>query len=172
MDKKGNIVGGEYPEQVSDIKSVKQQLVFRSKGERWGINTTQSMRENKFPVFPGERFFAESFIWNRLAKSYCARFVNKPLRIFEISPGGLSSNNVLIRIRSCNGTVLFYQEELKLPIGIKRKFKPAVHFVRFSLHGQLIQNLAKWFFSNPFVFVTLPVGCAFYFYDRLKYRSL
>lgn len=172
MDKKGNIVGGEYPEQVSDIKSVKQQFVFRSKGERWGVNTTQSMRENKFPVFPGERFIPEGIIWNRLSKNYSARFVNKPLRIYEAEPGGLTANNVLIRMRSPKGTVLSYQERLKLPIGIKRKCKTGVNFVRFSLHGRLIRNLAKWTFSSLFVFVALPAGCIFYCYDKLKYRAL
>jgi len=172
MNQKGEVLGGEYPENINDIHSVKQQIALRSNGDKWGVNTTKSMREYKFPVFPSERFIPEGIVWNGLSKKYSTRFINKPLKIVEYLEDGLTGSSTLIRAKSPKGTTLAYQEQLGLPIGIINKLRAAINFVRFSLHGKLLNNLVRMTFSNLLVFLALPAGGVFYIYDKLKVKSI
>lgn len=172
MNNEGKILGEEYPENINDIYSVKKQISFRSKGDKWGVNTTKSMRECKFPVFSGEKFIPEGIVWNRLSSKYATRFINQPLKIVEYLEDGLTGSSTCIRVNSPKGTALFYQEQLYLPIGIINKLRSAINFVRFSFHGKLFNKLVKMIFTNFWVFLALPVGSMFYIYDKLKVKTI
>ncbi|ODS13135.1 glycosyltransferase family A protein [Pseudoalteromonas tetraodonis] len=172
MNSDGKIFGEEYPESINDIYSMKKQIALRSHGDKWGVNTTKSMREYKFPVFPGEKFIPEGIVWNWLSSKYATRFINKPLKIVEYLEDGLTGSSTCIRINSPKGTTLVYQELLHLPIGIVNKLRSAINFVRFSFHGKLFNKLVKMLFTNYWVFLALPAGAMFYIYDKLKVKII
>jgi len=168
MNHSGHIIGPEYPSLVCDIFSLKKQLAFRSGGGRWGVNTVQSMRENKFPIFAGETFIPESLIWNRISSQYGARFINKPLRIVESLEGGLSATSVSIRIKSPRGTLLTYNEQMSLPLGFGKRMRSALNYVRFSIHARCLVLLLKVTLTNPMVLLALPGGVALYCRDKFN----
>ena len=149
-----------------------EQLKLRSAGERFGANTTRAMKQFKFPVFEGEKFMPEGIVWNRLSLKYKTRFINEPLRIFEALEGGLTANNVTIRMKSPRGASLHYFELTALPVGYIRRAKAAINYVRFSLHGKLFKPLIGNAFKSLLIFILVPAGGIFYMSDRIKYRCV
>lgn len=168
MNQFGEIVGPEYPDFIIDSQSFSEQLKLRSGGERWGINTTESMRANKFPVYPGERFFPEGLVWNRLSKNYRARFVNLPLRIYEQQTDSLSKKTVDIRTRSPRGTLQYYLESMDLPLSGKQRLKNESNLVRFSFHAGDLSQIKK-VITNDFMFLlSIPLGVVMFVSDAIR----
>lgn len=172
MDENENVIGGRFPHDVTDVANMAEQLKLRSAGERFGANTTRAMKQFKFPVFEGEKFMPEGIVWNRLSLKYKTRFINEPLRIFEALEGGLTANNVTIRMKSPRGASLHYFELTALPVGYIRRAKAAINYVRFSLHGKLFKPLIGNAFKSLLIFILVPAGGIFYMSDRIKYRCV
>lgn len=135
MDENGKAVGPEYSAEVEDVADAWQQLVLRSSAERWGINRTLYLQQNLFPEFPGEKFIPESIVWNRLSRKYKTRFINKPLRVFQPLPDGLTASMLKIRVNSPNGTRLVYEEQAQMGLPFLQKLKSLVNYYRFSFHA-------------------------------------
>lgn len=81
VDIEGKLIGREYPGDIVDANSVWQQILLRTSGERWGVNRTDILKKTPFPEIPSEKFISEGIVWNRMALSYRARFINERLRI-------------------------------------------------------------------------------------------
>jgi len=168
MNHFGQIIGPEYPDFIIDSQTFSEQLELRSGGERWGINTTESMRANKFPVYCGERFIPEGLVWNRLSKNYRARFVNVPLRIYEQQTDSLSKKIVDIRAQSPRGTLQYYSESMTLPLSTKQRLKNASNLVRFSCHTKDISQIKK-VIGKDFIFLpAIPLGLLVFLSDVVR----
>ncbi|MHB1934966.1 MAG: glycosyltransferase family 2 protein [Acidobacteriaceae bacterium] len=134
MDSKGHVVGSSFPN-VLDSDPVTMETRYRITGEKWGFHRTEILREFPFPVLSGERFVPEGLIWNRIARDYKIRFINEPLRQFEILPDGLSSSILKIRVNSPRGARLYYREYLEFSLPWRNKVRAAINYMRFSLHA-------------------------------------
>lgn len=128
----GDNVGPVYTFRQKIVRSPSEQLALRSQAERWGINKTSLMRDNPFPVFPGERFVPESLIWNRFSLHYSTLFVNEALRVFTPREDGLTASMLKIRVNSPNGTALVYKEMLMLELGHWERYKARINYFRFE----------------------------------------
>lgn len=53
-----------------------------------------------FPVFPGERFLAETALWNRVGEKTLCVYINKPIYVCEYLDGGLSSAGRAMRLKN------------------------------------------------------------------------
>ena len=53
-----------------------------------------------FPVFPGERFLAETALWNRVGEKTLCIYINKPIYVCEYLDGGLSNLGRRMRLRN------------------------------------------------------------------------
>lgn len=168
MNQYGQIVGSEYPSFIVDSQMFSEQLDLRSGGERFGVNTIESMRANKFPVYPGERFLPEGLVWNRLSKNYRARFVNLPLRIYEQQADSLSKKTVDVRTRSPRGTLQYYRESMDLPLSGKQRLKNESNLVRFSFHAGDLSQIKK-VITNDFMFLlSIPLGVVMFVSDAIR----
>lgn len=168
MNQFGEIVGSEYPDLIIDSQDFSEQLKLRNGGERWGINTTESMRANKFPVYKGERFVPEGLVWNRLSKNYRARFVNLPLRIYEQQSDSLSKKTVAIRALSPRGTLQYYTESMSLPLSKKQRLKNASNLVRFSFHTKDLSQMKKLINKNLIILFAIPLGFLTFVVDAVR----
>lgn len=168
MNQFGQTVGPEYPSFIIDSQFFSEQIDLRSGGERWGVNTTESMRANKFPVYHGEIFVPEGLVWNRLSKNYRARFVNLPLRIYEQQKDSLSKKTVDIRTQSPRGTLQYYSESMSLPLSTKQRLKNASNLVRFALHAKDLSQI-KRVVNKGFIFLfAIPVGILTFLSDVIR----
>ena len=167
VDMQGNLIGDEYPGDVVDADSAWQQILFRSSGDRVGVNRTDVLKKNPFPEIPGEKFISEGIVWNRIAQSYRARFINKRLKIKEYMSDGLSASSVKIRANNPIGSRLYYRElsELAMPLG--QKAKALINYIRFSFHGRIpLMRIIKESAAPSATALLLIPGYFFYRADR------
>jgi glycosyltransferase involved in cell wall biosynthesis len=75
----GTLIGTRFPQDVFDSDSVESRLRYKVKGDKWGFQATEIMREHPFPKAPDGSFVPEGIIWYEIARNYKTRYVNEPL---------------------------------------------------------------------------------------------
>ena len=98
MDYNGKIIGTKYPFNKWDISHIDILTKHSVKGDKWGFNRTDILKEYPFPEIPGENFITEGIVWNRISSKYIRRNINNILKIIEYQSDGLSSSMLKIRI--------------------------------------------------------------------------
>ena len=91
-------VTGSLPRDPMDSDPIDLKL-RNLKGERWGVQRNDVLREFPFPTDLG-KFVTESLVWNRIASRYRTRYVNQPLILKEYQADGLTLHSVRNRVRS------------------------------------------------------------------------
>jgi len=83
INEKAEFVGNKpIPEPFMDISELDIRFKMKYNYEMWGMIRTEVMREFPFPETKGLRFYPECIIWNRMARKYKTRYINKGLRIY------------------------------------------------------------------------------------------
>jgi len=87
QDQHGRLVGERFPSDVFDSDSLTNRYVYRIKGEKWGFQRTDLLREFPFPPLRGVGL---SVVWNRIGRRYKTRYVNDVLRVYYVDGDGQS----------------------------------------------------------------------------------
>lgn len=169
----GKVVGTKFPVDVLDSNAVEIRTRYRVKGDKFGMNRTEVMREFPFPEDLGH-FVTESLIWNRIAKKYSKRYVNEILAVTEYQAEGLSARSIELRAASPKAARLYYQEFANLDgfyIPVSDRLKAFANYVRFSLHDAtpFRQQLSEIKRKELFIFA-FPIGLVLFWRDKKKLR--
>jgi glycosyltransferase involved in cell wall biosynthesis len=177
-DQNGKIVGDYFPFNPTDSNSLEIHYRYKVKGEKWGFQRSEVLRQYPFPEVKGARYVPEGVVWSTIAKSYKIRFVNEALRIYFIQ-NALSSDQITHSLshpyRNPIGGAYYYAFQLNEESTWFRYspwvfFKSAANYVRFSLHSgigilrslhKIRPTLAKGLFL-----VTLPIGGTVYTLEK------
>jgi glycosyltransferase involved in cell wall biosynthesis len=150
----GGIVGTEFPHSVLDSNAVEIRTRFSVRGDKFGMNRTETLRQFPFPEDLG-RYVSMGLIWNRIAQNYSIRYVNEVFALTEYQSGGLSERSRESRVLSNAAARLYYKELAQLRgryISLWGRLKACANYARFSLHGGIsvqrqyaeIDNRACW----------------------------
>lgn len=134
MDQHGHTIGRPFPRDILDCHCFE---TYRSPGERWGFHRTAVLKDFLYPEIEGEKWSADSLVWNRIGLHYRIRHVNERLKIRVVHTGMEGSNVDRIRARSPRGARLYYQEYMSLPLPLRHKWRQTLNYVRFSFHAGL-----------------------------------
>lgn len=129
-DKSGKLLSGTFPKVdfVDNIISLKN--VYRCVGEFVFIFPTLVLKNNKFPVFTGERFMTESVLYDRLnIKMHLLPCV---IQLCEYQSGGLSNNCNAIMKNNPAGYCLFFMQQIDLQTGFKSRLVTAGKYLTFA----------------------------------------
>ncbi len=157
-DEEGRVIGDQFPEDVFD--STPQEIRYRYgvKGEKWGFQRTDVMREHPFPE-PEGTHVPENVVWHAIGRKYMTRFVNEALRIYHInddedSISEASGNaRATAKAHALSHRVTLNEDISWLSHAPLEFFRSAVHFARFSFHDhrslveqwhQLSNPAARW----------------------------
>jgi len=135
-DKKGHVIGDKFPEDIFDSNWVDISFKHNIKGDKWLLFKTDILKKYPFPEYEGERFIAESSVWNEIAKRYQTRGINEALLIHEYLSDGLTSKSQQLRKESIQGTMYTYTNQLRLKISFKYKVKAVVNCMRFTIYNK------------------------------------
>lgn len=100
-----DIIGDRYP---SDGMVVIAPLGRSVKGDKCSMMRTDIIKQFPFPVFEGEKFIAESVLWDEIIKDYHVFCFNKVVAYKKYLAGGLSDQSVKLRRSSPKGTLFLY----------------------------------------------------------------
>jgi len=139
-DQCGSLVGTPFPRDVLDSDSLEIRYRYRVRGEKWGFVRTCVLKRFPFPDTGSARYVPEGIVWNRIARSYRTRFVNERLRVYWIAgpslvhhvrPSQAAASAVMQHLDTLDNDLDWFRVA---PAGIMRS---AVHYCRFSLHGEV-----------------------------------
>lgn len=82
---------------------------YKIKGEFSFVLKTEIIKAYPYPVFPGEKFIRESYLYKRLSERYNFLYISESLVEAEYQEDGLSANFKRILNQSPKGAALTYQ---------------------------------------------------------------
>lgn len=182
VDEGGQVVGDRFPKDVLDSDSLELCYRYKVRGEKWGFQRTDVLRQFPFPSLPGVSFIPEGLIWNAIARCYKTRYINEGLRVYHSRYQGheLRLTEGPPKQSSAMGMAIWHAGILNDEIewfwhAPLKFFKSAVHYVRFSqLAGpgawkeqRTVRTVAARFLT----WLAWPVGWLVYVLDRQRIRA-
>lgn len=87
---------------ISDFFEYRE--VFNAKGDRAEVVKTYVLKDNPYPVFPGERICIEGLMWATIADKYKAYYINRPIYYREYNEESITAMGDRMYWRSPTGT--------------------------------------------------------------------
>ena len=176
VDQHGRLNGTEFPRPVLDSNSSEIRFRYKVKGEKWGFQRIDIMRQHPMPVIEGYLgYMPEAIVWRAIGRKYKTRFVNERLRgYWQDQPTSISGSR--IQSRALGGVLeseSLLNDDIRWlrydPIGFLRK---AAKYSRCSFHvgrpiGTQVRQLNS-ITARVLWAVTLPVGWICYVVDRRR----
>jgi glycosyltransferase involved in cell wall biosynthesis len=174
VDEHGRLIGNPFPSSPLDASSLEMRYRFHVRGEKWGCQRLDVMRQFPFPVIEGYvGYVPEGLVWNAIGRRYKERCVNEVLRAFWLdAPVSLArprfaGDNAL-------GGLMRAEDLLVHDIRFLRHapaefLKAAMRYSRFSFH--LRRGIADQWRRLPtrrarsLWLAMLPVGAARFAWD-------
>lgn len=167
-DTRGNNVYEFKLKETFDCTSLEYSYKFNQIGGLAESYKTEVLKEYPFPDFPGEKFCAESLVWNRIALKRKLRIFPDDIYVWNYQEDGLTKGSIKNRMKSPTYATTIYSELLNNPVPFKRKLKSAINYWRFywckSQIGKPKVNLVWYAFSL--------VGLFLHIIDNLRVGSL
>ena len=173
-DEHGRLIGTEFPKDILDSDSSEIRYRYHVKGEKWGFQRMDVMREHPMPVVDGYiGYIPEAIVWRAIGRRYKTRYVNERLRVYW-QDQALGISRLPIRL-SATGGLLEAESLLNLDIRWLRWdpiafMRMAVLYVRCSFHvGRSIPEQVrrlKPFRARVLWVFAAPVGWLCYLNDR------
>lgn len=130
-DTKGRNVYKFRLKETLDCTSLEYSYKFHQIGGLAEAFKTQVLKNYPFPDFPGEKFCAESLVWNRIALKHKLRIFPEDIYVWNYLEDGLTKGSIKNRIKCPTYATTIYSELLNDPIPFKRKMKSAINYWRF-----------------------------------------
>lgn len=86
------IMGNEMPNKIESSKLSDLYNLYGKKGETALIFKTEYLKENKFPVFKGERFLSEEIVYDKIDKIAPLKILNRIIYIMQYLDDGMTKN--------------------------------------------------------------------------------
>lgn len=175
----GKVIGDFFPFNPTDSNSLEINYRFKVKGEKWGFQRTDVLRELSYHEEFSGIHIPESIYWNKIATKYQTRFVNEALRTYlddQISimrsSEGASKNAVGARIYHLN---VLNQELNWFRFAPLQFLRSAAHYTRFSFHlgSKITQQVSEiqTLLGKALWVTTLPLACLIYLKDRYYFQN-
>jgi len=167
----GDVLGGEsLPANILDSNLIERREKFGILGDMAKVLVTNKFKEFYFPEISGEKFVAESLVWNRMALKYKFRYFNEVIYVAEYMEGGLSYNSIRNRRENPRYTTLLYSELANNPLSsFKLKIKSMINYWRFGFCKKTgIIKLMKDLGGFPLSMLALPIGIILYIKDNFS----
>ena len=163
----GRVVGVEYPFETMDISTLDFVYKYNHRGDKAEVIRTEVLRKFPFPDYEGEKYCAESLVWNRIACQYKLRFFKRTIYLCEYLPDGLSHAFVRNKRMSPTYAAQICSEIIAMDIPLAVKIKNAVTYWRYApcrSRKEPLFHLPLW------AYLFAPIGYAIYLHDNRKYQ--
>ena len=177
----GEIVGTRFPAAPDggwlDSDSVEMNYRYKVRGEKWGFQRTDVLRQFPFEHEGVVGLIPENVVWERISEQYKTRFVNEALRIYHDGADQVTrarpDQHALGHAIACksmleHGTRYFLYAPLRL-------LDIAMSFVRFNYHARQqvssVRLVAEGWMPRLLVMGMTPFGYARFRLDQYRLRQ-
>lgn len=136
------------------------QNVGGDKAEVW---VTKLLQQYRYPVFEGEKFFGESYIWCKLAEKYDMLMRNQIIYITKYLEGGLSQSGRALRIRCPRGGMTNALVMMAPGFSVRQRIKGGI---LYNCYASFAAYSMKERFNNIYPLLTIftwPFGLVLYY---------
>ncbi|WP_228390340.1 hypothetical protein, partial [Pseudomonas helleri] len=103
-------------------------------GLECGLHGALTLVKHTFPVFEGEKFVPELFVWNKISDDGVLKFFgNKVLYLCEYLEDGYSANFSAMLRRNPLGFGLYYKHQIAREKSFIRKLKCSIRYAQCKL---------------------------------------
>lgn len=134
----GRVVNPEGEKQGKNLNSyplISNTIEIRDKYHFWGepeVYFTEVIKQFHFDLFEGEFFLTEAYLFDELTMKYPLIYTDCVMMKKVFLKGGLTDNNLIIRIKSPRGTEEYYYRRSKRCKGFMHRLKATINRQRFS----------------------------------------
>ena len=123
------------------------------------------LKDYRFPVYEGEKFITEAILFDKLTAKHPLLYTNYPMQVKESLAGGLTENQLKIRVKSPNGTLAYYKQRFLMTKSLRYKIKALINYSRFYLHASHNHSvLVESFFKTSLL--VAPLGWLMWMRDE------
>lgn len=165
-----SVIGDQFKQDYFISDHIEKKYIKKLNGDLAEVFKTEVMKDYKFPEFEGQKFCAESLMWNRIAKNNKSLFVNDIIYIAEYLDDGLSANSIKNRRKSPDYAMLIYKELSEdFRLGIRMKARTYINYWRFSFfsNNSFYKNWMN-INKNFLALLLLPLGFFMMLLDNRK----
>lgn len=155
----GKIVGNRLPESVKYCTLRDSYLRYGSIGDKVVVYRTDILRKYPYPMFKGEKFLGESYVFNQIDDNYSMSVMNATIYWFGYQKDGLSQDFRKLYRENPNGFYLLYEQGAKYQKGFKARLKNGAHLDALSI--RLKKSILKQP-STMYRILALPFGIYLY----------
>lgn len=123
------------------------------------------LKQYRFPEFEGETFITEAIVFDRLTEFHPLLYTNFPMQVKEYLAGGLTDNQLKIRVNSPNGTLAYYKQRCQMTKIWKYKIKALINYSRFYIHAKKNKSVLKEPLYKKSLWI-FPIGYLMYLKDK------
>jgi glycosyltransferase involved in cell wall biosynthesis len=176
MYENGRPVGDRFPRDITDSEALELYFNYRVRGDKWGFQRTDVLREYPFPEPRGVTFVSESVVWFAISRRFKTRFVNDYLGInFATDRAEHHLSN--LTTATAQGRLIFHKAVIEeyLDYAVSSPLlilKSLVNYSRYSFIsgvGPLGQiGRVRTVGRRALVLSVIPLGFALYMLDRSR----
>ena len=154
----GKVIGQPFPQNYKVDNFIRLRFNLGITGDKAEVWVTSSLQRFRFPVFPGERFMGESYLWIKVARRQDMLHVNKIIYLCEYLADGLTRSGRKMRLKNPIGGLTLALEGMTKEFNLKLRIKNALLYV---LYSRIAHRSYKEILSVPqrlLVMCCLPAG--------------
>lgn len=165
-------IGDKFPDDNAIMNDIDVRLKKGVSGDKSEVWKSDILRKYQFPVFEGEKFQGENYVWWQIAREYNMLYVNKIIYITEYLEGGLTKSGRKLRIQNPlggmeNSKMAFYPE-----FPLKTRVKCGLLYCAYGFFAKKkIRNLIEESGSPIMILGLVPFGKLLHLYWYKKYEK-
>lgn len=147
-------------------------IEIRDKYHFWGepeIYFVDKLKPYRFDVFEGEHFLTEAYLFDEVSLKYPFIYTDCIMMKKIFHKGGLTDNNLKIRIENPRGTEEYYFRRSRICTQFLYRWKAVVNRQRFAYWNKRDMPHRK---VNVYEILARPISFLMYVRDRQKYWHL
>ncbi len=167
----GKVMGPPFPKDKTIDNFIDLRINGGIPGDKAEVWDTKKLRQYRFPVFSGEKFLAEGYLWYQLGLKYDMLFVNKVIYICEYLDGGLTKSGKKMRIQNPLGGIATSLMQMNPHSKFTYRFKKSLLYVAYSFFANKgIKDMISCKYKN-IIIPCIPFGWMLYKYWHYKYNE-
>lgn len=159
-------IGDPFPEGLRDTTLIALNELYRCGGDRTLVYRTELLRRYPIPELPGQRFFPEAWLYDRIDENHRSLLLPQVICSCEYQPGGYSDSYRQLILRNSLSMKRFFADRIDMALPFRLRFDAAYHYIAFCL---LCRSKLAGYRGSQWGLLALgaPLGCLLALWHRL-----
>lgn len=167
---KTEVIGDKFPKSEEIFNDIDIRMKYGIKGDKAEVWRSDILKQYQFPVFEGEKFQGENYIWLQIARKYNMLYVNEIIYICNYLDGGLTLSGRKMRIKNPRGGMENSKQSFYKEFPLKTRLKGSWLYDCYAFFANKKPSEAINESGNKFMTtLMMPLGYLLYKYWNYKY---